>query len=778
MAVFPCPTKSLCIDPSTPFANLSAELPDTEIFIGRNTGFGPAYPPLGSLWIGVGCTAFCESTISQADADQCAARNNIGCLSPLWPIDTPGLDRFGNLVPIPHNRPVFFNTPQTAIVNCPDGNPFSFTVAAGQFAAFSQILANAEALSYALLQAENHLLCIGNLTNTLICANTEYSDAVVGSGAFLTNANACWAVFGVLPPGVEIDLDFVGGCFTGSTTLHFFGTPTVPGSYSFAIQLEDGAGDFMVKNVTLNVAGITNGDEIPNGTVGEAYDAQFAVFGFTNPIFSIESGMLPDGLSMSNTGEITGTPTMQDEETFTVQVTELTTGFTCLQDVQLIVMQGCAPAPIQQDSFANPAGGGRGASYQRPAGKYLIVAENGQLDNWDVSGPLAVFHDTLLIANSFSAGGQSMDFCPSTAQWLAAVEDSNTGDVIVHFIGQNPVTHNLIDVASIDLGVALDTFQSLIVDQTTKIGYVLTAQNLYSIDLVAKTVLTTVNLLNGVNLTSNFVIPPDNATLVTVHVGSTKFYTVGQWVRSTQGNGFFQVSKIVNGTDMQWLYPPSTDNNQYGVTMFAAQAMDTSWQNENNVNSHLFFGYDPASQNIYIGRRIASSFSLLLDRFHGSGLTQNATLLLGQVVDPTITSNELGWGTGGMAFNPGDGKLYGVRVANNNNLAVSNNYVYRITPSTGALSSPLIYAHTFSDGPILFDPIAQQFWLEFFAGDGGGGDEFLKVICCETLKEVASFDVTTMGLSARFAAGSSGSDAVNSRFYVPLGGLTNAYGPM
>ena len=418
----------------------------------------------------------------------------------MWPIDTPGLDRFGNLVPIPQNRQIFFNTPQTAIVNCPDGNPFSFTVAAGQFAAFSQLLANAEALSFALLQAENHLLCIGNLTNTLICANTEYSDAVVGSGAFLTNANACWAVFGVLPPGVEIDLDFVGGCFTGSTTLHFFGTPTVPGSYSFAIQLEDGAGDFMVKNVTLNVAGITNGDEIPNGTVGEAYDAQFSVFGFTNPVFSIESGMLPDGLSMSNTGEITGTPTMQDEETFTVQVTELTTGFTCLQDVQLIVMQGCAKLPVISTTVNNA---GQVTAFRYGGGKHALAADDNN------PGNVEIFNATTNWTQDASAnigGAGNLEFSAASYSKLAdrflvgvhRISDDETFLYFFRVTGAGPfgLTFTSLDLANIANAAGTAIF-STACDDATGTAYVLHSGKVVKVNTVAQTVTSYSNSVAG-----------------------------------------------------------------------------------------------------------------------------------------------------------------------------------------------------------------------------------------------------------------------------------------
>src|SRR5260221_689962 len=271
MATFPCAQKSLCLDPSTPFANLSAELPDTEIFIGRNTGFGPNLPPLGSLFLAVGCTSFCESTVSQADADLCAANANIGCLSEVWPTASPGVDVFGNPVPVLQNRTIFKNKAQIVTVSCPDGNPFVYTVPAGKYSAFSQAQADAEALSDAQVNAPNFLVCIGDLARTQICSGVPYNDSVTASGNFLMDANACWDIIGTLPPGVSSSLSFSEECFTGSRTLNFFGTPTIPGVYSFALQVEDGRGDFMVKTLTIRVVGSIGVNPMPDGSVAQAY---------------------------------------------------------------------------------------------------------------------------------------------------------------------------------------------------------------------------------------------------------------------------------------------------------------------------------------------------------------------------------------------------------------------------------------------------------------------------------------------------------------------------
>jgi len=329
MAIFPCASKSLCLDPSTPFQNFSAEAPDKHIFIGYNTGWGPSFPPLGDYFFQVGCTSFCESEVSQEDADQCAARGNVECLSIVWPTSTPGFDVFGNPVPIYHRRPVFRNKEQSATVTCPDGNPFTYTVPANRYAAFSQALADATALNDAQQNASKFQVCIGNLGRSQICADVPYSDSVTASGNFLTNDTTCWSIFGSLPPGLDTDLDSSEDCFTGSKTLHFFGTPTVPGIYTFSVQVEDSRGDFMVKDVTIRVMGISGTNPMPEATVGDVYQEFLTPVAVTNPIYSVESGALPDGLQLDTTGVIFGTPTLAGDYSFTLGVTEAGTGITC-----------------------------------------------------------------------------------------------------------------------------------------------------------------------------------------------------------------------------------------------------------------------------------------------------------------------------------------------------------------------------------------------------------------------------------------------------------------
>jgi hypothetical protein len=73
---------------------------------------------------------------------------------------------------------------------------------------------------------------------------------------------------------------------------------------------------------SLSITNLT----MPNATTGSPYSASLDAIGGTSPYsWSVESGSLPPGLSLSTTGTITGTPSTQGSSTFSVKVTDSTT---------------------------------------------------------------------------------------------------------------------------------------------------------------------------------------------------------------------------------------------------------------------------------------------------------------------------------------------------------------------------------------------------------------------------------------------------------------------
>ncbi len=109
-----------------------------------------------------------------------------------------------------------------------------------------------------------------------------------------------WAVTG-LPDGVTANGPVISG------------TPRTPGSFTVTVTVKDSAPGSTPQTKTFNVNVVAaplviTTASLPNGTVGTAYSASVGATGGTTPLAFSATG-LPDGLSISAAGAITGTPT-------------------------------------------------------------------------------------------------------------------------------------------------------------------------------------------------------------------------------------------------------------------------------------------------------------------------------------------------------------------------------------------------------------------------------------------------------------------------------------
>jgi hypothetical protein len=163
-------------------------------------------------------------------------------------------------------------------------------------------------------------LAIATTTLPTAALNFTYTSAlsaVGGSGSYRWNIAS-----GSLPNGLILD----------QATGQIFGKPTQTGTFSFEIQAIDTAANAARRSMFILVSDTNSGinsvgiltTSLPSGTVDRRYSQPLNVGGGTPPYsWSISSGALPDGLEInSTTGEISGTPTLDSEETFTVKVVD------------------------------------------------------------------------------------------------------------------------------------------------------------------------------------------------------------------------------------------------------------------------------------------------------------------------------------------------------------------------------------------------------------------------------------------------------------------------
>ena len=147
--------------------------------------------------------------------------------------------------------------------------------------------------------------------------NQAYSTTLTATGG--TAPYTFSVVSGGLPAGIN---------FNQSGQLS--GTPTVSGTFNFAVQVRDNTNATSIFNLSLVVSSssiaITT-VSLPAATVGALYSAPVSVINGVAPFsFTLNGGSLPSGLNLSSSGTISGTPNVNGNFSFTVRVTDAQSG--------------------------------------------------------------------------------------------------------------------------------------------------------------------------------------------------------------------------------------------------------------------------------------------------------------------------------------------------------------------------------------------------------------------------------------------------------------------
>jgi hypothetical protein len=164
--------------------------------------------------------------------------------------------------------------------------------------------------SYTLIIVAPLMITTASLPNATI--NNLYSAQLTSTGG---NAPVTWILSsGILPHGLTL-----------STAGVISGTPTQAETQTFTVQASDTTPTSVTKTLSLTVAALAplqvTTVSLQNGNVGVAYSATLAATGGAVPYtWSVASGTVPPGLSLSTAGALTGMPTTIGSYTFTAQV--------------------------------------------------------------------------------------------------------------------------------------------------------------------------------------------------------------------------------------------------------------------------------------------------------------------------------------------------------------------------------------------------------------------------------------------------------------------------
>ena len=169
----------------------------------------------------------------------------------------------------------------------------------------------------------------GSLGQTYKNSNSQFIVSATNNNASMSIYNFSWSIkSGALPDGMKLS-------YTSSRTVYITGTPTATGTFNFELEVKNDFGtasrsysiSVIEGSVSPNI--VASGESLGYGVVGKPYEYQLEAMGTNtnedtmlwstdSDDFSQESYDLGNGLSMSKTGLITGTPQSNTQVSFYV----------------------------------------------------------------------------------------------------------------------------------------------------------------------------------------------------------------------------------------------------------------------------------------------------------------------------------------------------------------------------------------------------------------------------------------------------------------------------
>jgi hypothetical protein len=186
-----------------------------------------------------------------------------------------------------------------------------------------------------------------------------------GTGAYT------WSISGgSLPAGLNLN-----------SSGHISGTPPLLGTANFTVKVTDAASGSATRalSITIGAALTSGGCPAATGVAGQAYSATLSASGGIPPyVWTLASGQLPTGLSLSVSGQISGTPSTAGNFNFGIKVSDQTPS-SVTSNCSVVIS---APASTLTISTSALPDGVVGSSYAQ-----AVSATGGQPPyTWSVSG--------------------------------------------------------------------------------------------------------------------------------------------------------------------------------------------------------------------------------------------------------------------------------------------------------------------------------------------------------------------------------------------------------
>ncbi len=219
--------------------------------------------------------------------------------------------------------------------------PYSWAVTGGALPSGMQLAAQTGVLSGTPLAAGAYLFTV-RVTDSAGTSRTDSFTLLVAAGLAISpdvlpaaTLGAAYsqtlAVSGGVPP---YTWTLTAGALPPAMTLNqqgvLSGTPALIGVFTFTVRVTDSAGAVAERAYTLavqDVLAIASASPLPNGNFNVFYTFTFEGRGGSAPYqWRVASGLLPEGVSMTPTGVLSGTPRLGGVFRFTVELSDASGG--------------------------------------------------------------------------------------------------------------------------------------------------------------------------------------------------------------------------------------------------------------------------------------------------------------------------------------------------------------------------------------------------------------------------------------------------------------------